>query len=170
VAFTFGNVTYPIAGAALAHLGLAWPTGRLRSRFERWVVITEYASNIGFNLLGTMFWNPVFSGCNASCPANLLLVHSSRSVWDAINLTTTPFSLVLTVIVVTLIIRHWKSARGWCRQALVPLVWISLAIGVESLVTTITGNLNIPFSPGPCPASSSTASPRWCTISARRCS
>jgi signal transduction histidine kinase len=152
VAFTFGNVTYPIVGAALAHLGLAWPTGRLRSRFERWVVIAEYASNVGFNLLGTMFWNPVFSGCNASCPANLLLVHSSRSVWDAVNLITTPFSLVLTVIVVTLIIRHWHSARGWSRQALVPLVWISLAIGVESLVTTITGNLNIPFFSRPLPS------------------
>ena len=32
VAWTIGNVTEGIYGAALAHLGLAWPSGRLRSR------------------------------------------------------------------------------------------------------------------------------------------
>ena len=37
VAWTIGNVTEGVYGAALAHLGLAWPTGRLRSRFERGV-------------------------------------------------------------------------------------------------------------------------------------
>ena len=30
-----------------------------------------------------MFWNPAFSGCNASCPANVLLVgDGSRSAWN----------------------------------------------------------------------------------------
>ena len=36
--FTIGNAAVSLAGAALAHLGLAWPTGRLRSRWcgSRW--------------------------------------------------------------------------------------------------------------------------------------
>ena len=34
VAFTIGNVGQGIYTAAVAHLGLAWPFGRLRSRFE----------------------------------------------------------------------------------------------------------------------------------------
>ena len=34
VAWTIGNVTEGVYGVALAHLGLAWPSGRLRSRFE----------------------------------------------------------------------------------------------------------------------------------------
>ena len=42
--FTIGNAAVSLAGATLAHLGLAWPTGRLRSRFERGVVVAEYAS------------------------------------------------------------------------------------------------------------------------------
>ncbi len=65
-AFTFGNVSVPFSGAALAHLGLAWPSGRLRSRFERGVVIAEYASAIGFSVLSTMFWEPRFLGCTGS--------------------------------------------------------------------------------------------------------
>ena len=83
--FTIGNAAVSLAGAALAHLGLAWPTGRLRSRFERGVVVAEYASAAGLSLLGMLFWDPAFSGCDASCPANLLLVRGSRPAWDAVN-------------------------------------------------------------------------------------
>ena len=64
--FTIGNAAVPLAGAALAHLGLAWPTGRLRSRFERGVVVAEYASAAGLSLLGMLFWDPAFSGCDAT--------------------------------------------------------------------------------------------------------
>jgi signal transduction histidine kinase len=144
VAFTVGNLCEGFYGAALAHLGLAWPSGRLRSRFECGVVIAEYVSAVGFSLASMMFWNPVFSGCNASCPANLLLVHSSRPVWDAINTTSGFVGLVLTGIVLTLIIRHWRSAQGWSRRAMVPLVWISLAVGAEQIL--IGGALNLPLS------------------------
>ncbi|MFY9932634.1 MAG: hypothetical protein WAK82_32000, partial [Streptosporangiaceae bacterium] len=37
VAFTIGNASQGIYTAALAHLALAWPTGHLRSGFERGV-------------------------------------------------------------------------------------------------------------------------------------
>ncbi len=42
VAFTLGNLTQGPT-AAVAQLGLAWPSGRLRSRFECGVVIFDYA-------------------------------------------------------------------------------------------------------------------------------
>ena len=142
--FTIGNAALPLAGAALAHPGLAWPTGRLRSRFERGVVVAEYASAAGFSLLAMLFWDPAFSGCDARCPANLLLVRGSRPAWDAINETGAAVSVVLTVIVVTLIIRHWRSARGWSRRAMVPLVWIAVAIGAESVITNVTGLYRLP--------------------------
>ena len=157
VAFTLGNVAGPFAGAALAHLGLAWPTGRLRSRFERGVVIAEYASAVGFSVLSTMFWDPVFSGCDASCPANLLLVRGSRPVWEAVNWTSAAVGVALTVIVLTLIIGHWRSARGWSRQAMVPLVWISLIIVAESLVNDVAGLFHLPR----WPTWSSTGERRW---------
>ena len=142
--FTIGNAAVSLAGAALAHLGLAWPTGRLRSRFERGVVVAEYASAAGFSLLGMLVWDPAFSGCDASCPANLLLVHGSRPAWDAVNVLNAVVSAVLTVIVVVLIVRHWRSARGWSRQAMVPLVWVAVVIGAESAITNVTGLYRLP--------------------------
>ncbi len=74
MAWTIGYPAEGVYGAALAHLGLAWPSGRLRSRFERGVIVADYALNIAFNTAATMFWNPAFSGCNASCPANVMLI------------------------------------------------------------------------------------------------
>ena len=44
VAFTIGNLSQGIYTAAAGPPGLAWPTGRLRSRFECGVVIAEYVT------------------------------------------------------------------------------------------------------------------------------
>jgi signal transduction histidine kinase len=145
VAFTIGNLSQGIYTAAVAHLGLAWPSGRLRSRFECGVVIAEYAQNVGISLAAMMFWNPAFSGCNAGCPRNLLLLGGggSRPVLNAISTVGGFTGIVLTVIVMTLIVRHWRAARGWSRRAMVPLVWLGLAVGAEQILTG--GALNLPL-------------------------
>ena len=141
VAFTIGNLSEGLHGAALAHLGLAWPTGELRSGFERGVIIAEYVTGVGFGLAGMMFWNPAFIGCNATCPANVLLIGAgSRPAWNAVNTISGSVGHLLTGIVVVLIVRHWRSARGWSRRAMVPLVWIGVAVGAEQI---LTGNLNM---------------------------
>ena len=138
-AWTIGNLSEGISGAALAHLGLAWPGGRLRSRFECGVVVANYMQNIAFNMAATMFWNPAFSGCNASCPANVLLIgNGSRPTLNTLDTTEALVGLVITGIVLTLIVRHWRSARGWSRRAMIPLLWIAPAVGAENI---LTGNL-----------------------------
>ena len=145
VAFTLGNLTQGIYTAAVAHLGLAWPSGRLRSRFECGVVIFDYAQIIGFSVAAMMFWNPAFIGCTTECPANVLLVgDGSRPVWDTLNTASGFVGLITTAIVLTLIVRHWRSARGWSRRAMIPLVWLACAVGTEQVVTG--GALNLPLS------------------------
>ena len=133
--FTIGNAALPLAGAALAHLGLAWPTGRLRSRFERGVVVAEYASAASFSLLGMLFWDPASA---AATPAARRTCCSCAAPGQPGTPSTRPraaVGAVLTVIVVVLIIRHWRSARGWSRRAMVPLVWIAVVIGAESVIS-----------------------------------
>jgi signal transduction histidine kinase len=146
LAFTYGNLSWTWYQAPLVHLALAWPGGRLRTRFERGVVITGYAWIVVSNVAALMFWNPAFSGCDATCPANLLLVDSSRPVYDAINAVAAAVSIAMTVTVLTLVIRHWRAARGWSRRAMLPLVWISFAVASFLAVQTVTSNLNLPVS------------------------
>jgi signal transduction histidine kinase len=103
------------------------------------VVVADYVQNIAFNTAATMFWNPAFSGCNASCPANVLLIgDGSRPAWNTINTVEGFVGFVMTGIVLTLIVRHWRSARGWSRRAMIPLLWIGAAVGAEEI---LTGNL-----------------------------
>jgi len=145
VAFTIGNLSQGIYTAAVAHLGLAWPTGRLRSRFECGVVVFDYAQLIGFSVAAAMFWNPAFVGCTTGCPANVLLIgDGSRSDLDTVNTIGGLVSLAVTAIVLTLIVRHWRSARGWSRRAMLPLVWLAFAVGAEQIVTGSLLNLSLP--------------------------
>jgi signal transduction histidine kinase len=145
VAFTVGYLGQGIYTAAVAHLGLAWPSGRLRSKFECGVVIFDYVQITGFSVAATMFWNPAFSGCHVGCPANLLLVgDGSQPVMNTLDTVSGFVSLVPTVIVLALIVRHWRSARGWSRRAMVPLVWLACAVGAEQIVTG--GALSLPLS------------------------
>jgi len=144
--FTIGNVVTSVYAASLAHLALAWPTGRLRSRLECWVVVAVYAWNTGQSVVSLLFWNPSASGCGPGCPANLLLVESSSSVESAFDAWSVLPSMIITATVLTLIIRHWHKARGWSRRSMTPLLWISFAVIALSVVQTLASNINIPVS------------------------
>jgi signal transduction histidine kinase len=144
--FTLGNLISNVYAASLAHLALAWPTGRLRSRFEGAVVIVVYAWNIGQNFISMLFWNPRSTGCGSGCPANLLMADPSNSIWSAFGEWSVPVSIAITATVLTVIIRHWQTARGWSRRMMTPMLWISFAVIALSVVQTLAGNFNVPIS------------------------
>ena len=59
-----------------------------------------------------------------------------------------PVGLALTVTVLALIVRHWQTARGWTRRAMVPLLWIAPAICALSAVQTVAQNTSLPLFAG----------------------
>ena len=155
LAFTIGNLSGSIYAAALAHLALAWPTGRLRSRFECGVVIAVYAWNTVQSLVSMLFWNPRTSGCPVGCPANLLLVNG-RSIHER-----------LRRLVRAGVDGDHRHRADLDRPALAggqrlvaaghdALLWVSFAAVALSVAQTLASNLNLPV-----PGWSCTASPRW---------
>ena len=106
------------------------------------MVVAVYTWNTGQSIVSLLFWNPRTNGC-AGCPANLLLVSGSNSIEHIFDVISVPVGLTISAIVLTLIVRHWRSARGWSRRVMVPLVWISFAVVALSVVQTVTGNLNL---------------------------
>ena len=147
--FTLGVAVASVYGASLAHLGLAWPNGRLRSRLECWVVVAVYTWDIGQSVVSMLFWNPRAPGpgsCGPGCPANLLLVDGSSSIQNTFDAWSLIPSLAINATVLTLIIRHWRTARGWSRRSMTPLLWISFAVIAFDVVQTLAGNLNLPVS------------------------
>jgi signal transduction histidine kinase len=141
--FTLGNVVPTVYAASLAHLALAWPTGRLRSRFELWVVVAVYTWNIGGTIISLLFWNPGAYGCGPGCPANLLLVDGSSSIENSYDAWSLIVSMTITATVLILIIRHWRTARGWSRRSMTPLMWISFAVIALSIAQTLENNLSL---------------------------
>jgi signal transduction histidine kinase len=140
--FTVGNLIASVYGASLAHLALAWPTGRLRSRFECAVVIAAYTWDTLQSLVSMLFWNPA-ANCGPGCPANLLLVSDSAASERVLGIVSIPVGVSISATVLTLVFRHWRQARGWSRRAMVVLVWISVAVVALSVTQTVASNLNV---------------------------
>jgi signal transduction histidine kinase len=140
--FTVGNVTPALYQACLAHLALAWPYGRLRSRLDRVVVATNYCWNIGNNAVSILFWNPRTNGCGTACPANLFLLGSSNRLHSDLSNIGSIVGIGITVTVVALITAHWRSSRGYARRAMTHLIWVALPIAAY------IGLLEIPSSLG----------------------
>lgn len=103
----------------LAHLVLAFPTGRLTTRAERAVVGAFYVYAVP-NAIGSLpFWDPKVD-C-PGCPANLVLI-AHRPEWEA------PIQWVLGVIGALLVLsaagvllRRWRRASSRERRALLPV-------------------------------------------------
>jgi len=105
------------------------------------VVIAEYTWSIGQSVAYLAFWNPLTAGC--SCPANLMLIDGSSSMDNIIDVLSIPVGIALTGIVLVLIVRHWQTARGWTRRAMLPLLWIAPAICTLQVVQAVAGNTNL---------------------------
>ena len=141
--FTIGWLTGSLYQASLAHLALAWPYGRLRTRLDRAVVAANYAWNIGINVVQMLFWDPRTNGCGPACPANLLLVHGSTRLFSTVGTVNAVVGIGLTAAVIALIAWHWRSARGYARRAMTSLVWVALPIGAYILVLETPSDLGL---------------------------
>jgi signal transduction histidine kinase len=141
--FTIGWLTGSLYQASLAHLALAWPYGRLRSRLDRAVVAANYAWNIGNNIAAMLFWNPRTNGCGPACPANLLLVHGSARLYSTVGTVASVVGIGLTAAVVALIAWHWRSARSYARRAMTSLVWVALPIGAYITILETPSDLGL---------------------------
>src|SRR3954471_2059255 len=80
VIFAVGEFTDPLPIAALAHLVLAVPSGRLTSRYHRGLVAFAYINATLLQLPGTVFLDTAKDSVCDGCPANLLLVSSNAHV------------------------------------------------------------------------------------------
>ena len=143
LAFTAGNLLVNLYQSCLAHLALAWPYGRLRSRLDRVVVAGTYCWNFGNTAVSMIFWNPRANGCSAACPANLLLADSSNRLHNAIGSVTSVISIGVTAAVAALIAWHWWSARGYARRAMTSLIWVALPIAAYIGVLNFQSDLGI---------------------------
>ena len=121
------NLALPVG----LHAVLAFPDGHLRGR-RRTLVLAAYALVLGGNLASTLLWEPQLDGC-PECGGNLLLVHHSPAVRDALGVVMSALGVVIGAGVVGELGRLWRSASPAGRAVLGPVLWA----GVTASAATV---------------------------------
>jgi signal transduction histidine kinase len=155
-AFTFGFLFGELGfTAAYAYAVLAYPTGRLGSRFERWFIAGGFAVVLAFPLAQLLVWNPqrrciwADAYCAGSRPHNLLLIHDNPDAARLLNDVYTRFVYgVLAVVFVWLVVRRVWRATPAGRRMLWPLMLGAVVEGSRGILNGIHVNYANPFASG----------------------
>jgi signal transduction histidine kinase len=137
--FTIGLAVAGLPAALLGHLVLAFPDGRLHSRWERLVVAGAYVDATIAQAVMLMFMGfEHVNGC--PCPSNLLFVRDDMRLHSAIMTSQRLLGFVLAAGAVTLVLRRWRMASAPLRRALVPLFSTGgLTIGLFLVAFVLSG-------------------------------
>ena len=119
-----------------AHIALAYPDGRLRSRFDRLIVLAGYALTFLITVLEMTAYDQEQLGlCASACLRNLLLVAHSPGLLDvldqAANWTTVALGLPIVATLVARVLRATPPERRVLTPFLVA-VGIVVALAVAS--------------------------------------
>src|SRR5215470_13706144 len=106
----------------LAQLFVSFPTGRLRTRWDRGVVAGAYAWWVLGTVAGALTWNPVWPG-QRPFEHNVFYAFGSHQLSDVIGTVTDAGSVVFAVVVAGTVLRHWVRASRPGRRALAPVLW-----------------------------------------------
>ena len=140
VIFTAGIVVGSLWGPLLAHALLSFPTGRLRHRRERVLVIAAY-------VIVPLSWVPallvaeaddVFT-CDGPCPENVLLVEPDPALGEVIEGVASAIVMAAALLVVVFLAMRWRAAGPAERRSLAPLFAAGGATLTLVVVPGVTG-------------------------------
>jgi signal transduction histidine kinase len=118
--FTLAQLVYWLSLPVTLHLFLAFPSGHLSTRFERYFVASTYAAVVLGSVISQLFADPS-TDC-PDCPRNLLLVHSDSGVWSVVSIAGDVLLIAILLPAVVLTVRHVRNATGPTRHALAPVL------------------------------------------------
>ena len=145
LAFTIAATFALFYQVVLAHLALAFPSGRLPGGFERRVIVGLYAWTLVNNLVRMLFFDPHAEGC-AGCPANLLLVVHDAGAERWRNDVSSYLDTAVIVAVGAVIVRHWWRRTRAARYVIAPVLWAA-GPAVAYLVTREVADDFVTLSP-----------------------
>jgi signal transduction histidine kinase len=142
--FTIGKVLGSLYLAVFLHLLLAFPSGRLQSRFEKRIVASAYAvTTIGLFPLWLVA-DPADLDCT-ECPDNLLLVDSNETLFNTIGAVLNLIGAALIGAVLLILVRRWRRATPSQRRLLVPVYSAGVAVTlvlIGVVLVQTSGGLN----------------------------
>jgi signal transduction histidine kinase len=144
--FTLGHVLGSVFFAVAVHLLLAFPSGQLESRADRWIVTGAYIVTTIAALALALFADPQKALDCDDCPDNVLLVYDNETLVDVMSPVVNLAGAVLIAAVLVVLIRRWRRASASQRRFLVPVYAAGIAVGIMLIVTVMlqVGGLDDP--------------------------
>ncbi|HWM10311.1 MAG TPA: histidine kinase [Solirubrobacteraceae bacterium] len=138
--FSIGLAVSSLWVAALAHMLMAFPTGRVGPGLERAVVMLGWVAAAVLTPLALLFVDDI-EGCE-NCPDNMLVIWENTvaaGITEALSVLAT---IALLAGIGVVLVRRWRSYGPVQRRALSPVVWTGAAVavvGVSLFVPAVLG-------------------------------
>ncbi len=134
----FGVISYGL----IIHMLLAFPDGRLHSRFERVVAAAVYFDVTVMQVADGLFYDPgqYADGCTG-CPSNPFLIDANKAAEGAINGVQTVIAVAAIVGLCVALWRRWRPVPAAQRRALTPVLIAgggAMTIVVVGLIASMT--------------------------------
>jgi PAS domain S-box-containing protein len=118
--FTLGITLSAVTLGVLAHLLLAFPSGRLDTRRQRVLAVGGYVLAFAANPIILLFSDPRES-C-ARCPRNVMLVHHEQGLARALDIATAVLAVLLVAGIAAVLVQRWRTATAAYRRAVAPVL------------------------------------------------
>jgi signal transduction histidine kinase len=131
--WTIWQLSIGIGSVVFAHLVLAFPGGRLTTRFDRRLVGTAYGVLIVSRIGLALTWDPQGADCFPRCEVNPFVIWPSEQLAWLFGPGTSLLLPALAVGVVVSLWRRWRTASPALRRTLLPVAIVApLELGVAS--------------------------------------
>jgi signal transduction histidine kinase len=142
--WTVGLSLSALPAAFLIHLLIAYPTGRLQSRWDQSLVVAGYVLVTVAHLAMVVFDPDPLRCRDDGCPTNEFLINDSETWRDVANLSITLVAVAYLGAVVATLVGRWKHSSTAARRVLTPvllagaasLFLFALSVGTRSFAET----------------------------------
>ena len=144
VFFLLGDLGY----ALVAHTALAYPTGRVTDRAERWLVRVGYATVILFPFAVLLFYagaGPLVQYSFLPEPSILLISDNTDAVRLIQETYIVVFYGILATLFIALIARRLARATPRSRRMLAPLLLAAIAVALRAVFEVVFTFVDRPF-------------------------
>jgi signal transduction histidine kinase len=118
--YSLSLVASGLWGGVFLQLVMSFPSGRLKSRRDRAIVVAGYLIFTVASIPATLFAGPHKLGCD-ECPANVFLIRRDEDLAHAAALFQALLYLALFVIVLVRLTLRWRRSRPLERLQLTPV-------------------------------------------------
>jgi signal transduction histidine kinase len=129
---TLGLIGATLSTPFLAHILFVYPSGRLRTSFERVVLWIVYVSSIGASVVIALTWNPRVFGCSTCWDTHAPF--PSARVNDVAQQVTDRAPIILVPLFISVLVLRWRQASRAERRELTPLWTASSILAIVYLI------------------------------------